>query len=267
MSTWDFEMKIGFLQFNPLFGDKKHNYDAIRQALGNVTADVIVLPELFNTGYAFLSKDELTDLAEPAEGETNEFMHVLAMEKKCSFAYGFAEKEKNLFYNSVSFVAPSGITTTYRKSHLFFEEKFLFQPGDTGFRVFDHDGVKFGMLVCWDWIYPEAMRSLALKGAQVILHSANLVTPYCPDAMVTRAIENRVFIVTADRAGDEIRGDKKFHFIGKSQVVAPNGDILVRAGEETCVRIVDIEPDMALDKKMNIHNDLFLDRRRELYFE
>jgi predicted amidohydrolase len=260
-------MKVGFLQFNPLFGDKKHNYDAVGQALGNAAADVIVLPELFNTGYTFLNKEELDELAEPAYGETNSFMHRLAQEMECAFAYGFAEKAGNFYYNSMSFVAPSGTTTTYRKSHLFFEEKFLFQPGDTGFRVFDHDGVKFGMLVCWDWIYPEAMRTLALQGAQIILHTANLVTPYCPDAMVTRAIENRVFIVTADRSGDEIRGDKKFHFIGKSQVVAPNGDILVRAGEETCLKIVDIEPDLALDKKMNIHNDLFLDRRQELYFE
>ena len=122
------------------------------------------------------------------------------------------------------------------------------------------------MLICWDWIYPEAMRTLALKGAQVILHSANLVTPYCPDAMKTRAIENRVFVVTADRAGDEIRSDKNFHFIGKSQVVAPNGDILVRVNEETCTRHVEIEPEDSLNKRMNIHNDLFLDRRADIYY-
>ncbi len=259
-------MKVGFLQFNPLFGKKRENFRTVEAMLQNTNADIIVLPELFGTGYTFLNKDELDELAEPADGETNSVMHRLAQKTECAFAYGFAEKTVNCYYNSMSFVAPSGTTYTYRKSHLFFEEKFLFKPGDTGLKTFEYNAVKFGMLICWDWIYPEAMRTLALQGAQIILHTANLVTPYCPDAMVTRAIENRVFVVTADRVGDEMRGNKNFHFIGKSQVVTPNGEILIRAGEETCVKVVDIDPDLALNKKMNEHNDLFLDRRHELYF-
>ncbi|KPL14336.1 hypothetical protein AMJ74_03575 [candidate division WOR_3 bacterium SM1_77] len=259
-------MKIGFLQFNPSFGNKQENYKTVEHLLQSVEANVLVIPELFNTGYAFLNKEELAGLAEPVDGETSEFMHSLAKKKECALAYGFAEKAGDVYYNSMAFVTPSGIIATYRKSHLFFEEKFLFRPGDTGFQVNQHEGVKFGLLICWDWIYPEAMRNLALKGAQIILHAANLVTPYCPDAMVTRAIENRVYIVTADRAGDERRGDKNFHFIGMSQVVAPNGDILVRMGEETGAKAVEIDPEFALNKKMNIHNDLFLDRRDDLYF-
>lgn len=259
-------MKIGFLQFNPSFGNKEENYKTVEHLLQNVEADVLVIPELFNTGYAFLDKEELAGLTEPVEGETSAFMHDLAKKKGCAFAYGFPEKADDVYYNSMSFIAPSGIISTYRKSHLFFEEKFIFHPGDTGFQVFKYEGVKFGLLICWDWIYPEAMRTLALKGAQIILHAANLVTPYCPDAMVTRATENRVFIVTADRAGDEVRGDKNFHFIGNSQAVAPNGEILVRVGEETSARVIEVNPDEALDKKMNIHNDLFLDRRDKLYY-
>ena len=258
-------MKAGFLQFGPTFGDKEMNCRVIEDMLNDTVADIVVIPELFNTGYAFLNEKELVNLAEPADGETYEFMQRLAQEKNIALAYGYAESAGNSIYNSMSFVAPEGIIAAYRKSHLFFEEKFLFTPGDTGFNTFEYGGIKLGMLICWDWIYPEAMRTLALKGAQVILHAANLVTPYCPDAMKTRAIENRVFVVTADRAGDEIRGDKEFHFIGKSQLVAPNGDILIRVGEENCVEIREIDPVLALDKKMNAHNDLFLNRRRELY--
>jgi predicted amidohydrolase len=258
-------MKVGFLQFNPSFGKKENNYRAVKDLLKSVIADVVVIPELFNTGYAFLDKKELDELAEPVDGTTGKFMHRLAQEKKCALAYGFAEKAEDSLFNSMSFVAPEGIVTTYRKSHLFFEEKFLFTPGSTGFKVFVYNEVRFGMLICWDWIYPEAMRTLALQGAQIILHAANLVTPYCPDAMKTRAIENRVFIITADRSGDEIRGEKNFHFIGTSQIVAPNGDILVRAGEESCVRVAAIDPTQAVEKKMNIHNDLFHDRRKDLY--
>jgi predicted amidohydrolase len=260
-------MKIGFVQFNPSFSHKQENYRTVEHLLRNVESDVFVLPELFNTGYAFLNREELAKLAEPLDGETGEFMHNLAQKKKCALAYGFAEKDSNIYYNTMVFVTPAGRSAVYRKSHLFFEEKFLFQPGNTGFPVFEYDSVRYGMLICWDWIYPEAMRTLALKGAQIILHAANLVTPYCPDAMVTRAIENRVFVVTADRAGNEIRDGKNFHFIGKSQVVAPDGEILVRLDEEAYATAVDIDPDLALDKKMNPHNDLFLDRRRELYFK
>jgi predicted amidohydrolase len=258
-------MKFSFVQFNPSFGDKKSNYGAVERLLEHIDADVILLPELFNTGYTFLNKEELIALAEPAQGQTSLFIHRLAKEKNCAIAYGFAEEADNSYFNSMSFIAPSGIISTYRKSHLFFEEKFLFEPGDTGFRVFEYERVKVGMLICWDWIYPEAMRTLALMGAQIILHAANLVTPYCPDAMITRAIENHVFIITADRVGDEIRNDRKFHFIGKSQVVGPSGDILVRLAEEERAATVEIEPDDALNKKMNIHNDLFLDRRPGLY--
>ncbi|UCD06676.1 MAG: hypothetical protein JSV98_05455 [candidate division WOR-3 bacterium] len=258
-------MKVGFLQFNPTFGDRKKNCCTVRDLLMDVVADIVVIPELFNTGYAFLNKKELIDLAEPAGGETYEFVHRLAQEKSIALAYGYAESAGDSIYNSMSFVTPDGIVATYRKSHLFFEEKFLFTPGDTGFKTFEYAGIKLGMLICWDWIYPEAMRTLALRGAQIILHAANLVTPYCPDAMKTRAIENRVFVITADRTGDETRGDKKYHFIGKSQIVAPDGDILVRVEEEPCVKIVAIEPRLALDKKMNTHNDLFTDRRDELY--
>jgi len=259
-------MKVGFLQFNPAFGNKRKNYETVQALLKDITADIVVLPELFNTGYTFLDKKELVGLAEPADGETYEFMHRLAEQKKCALAYGFAEKEGHTIYNSMSFVTPAGTLTTYRKSHLFFEEKFLFNPGNTGFSTFEYSGTKFGMLICWDWIYPESMRTLALKGAQVILHAANLVTQYCPEAMKTRAIENRVFVITADRTGDETRGGKKYHFIGKSQIIAPDGDILVRVAEETCAKGSQIDPSLALDKKMNVHNDLFVDRRADLYY-
>jgi predicted amidohydrolase len=260
-------VRLGFIQFNPVFGRKQENRDMVERLVRDVDADVFLIPELFNTGYAFLNKEELAGLAEPIQGETSAFMQALAEKKNCAFAYGFAEKSEDLYYNSMVFVAPSGIIASYRKSHLFFEEKFIFLPGDTGFHVFEYKDVKFGMLICWDWIYPEAMRTLALKGAQIILQAANLVTPYCPNAMVTRAVENRVFIVTGDRAGDEMRNGKDYHFIGMSQVVAPDGTILVRAGEEACARVVEIDPAHALNKKMNIHNDLFADRREELYFK
>lgn len=260
-------MKVGFLQYCPVFGQKAQNLRTVRQMLRDTEADVIVLPELFSTGYALLNEQELAGLAEPAQGETAAFMHELARATGGAYAYGFAERSAGQFYNSMALVTPQGLTAVYRKSHLFFEEKFLFAPGDTGFQTFEYRSVTYGLLICWDWIYPEAMRTLALQGGQVMLHAANLVTPYCPDAMVTRALENRVFVVTADRCGDEVRGDKNFHFIGQSQIVAPDGKVLTRLADETCVRVIDIDPCRALDKKITAHNDLLAERRPDLYFK
>ena len=147
------------------------------------------------------------------------------------------------------------------------DEKLFFEPGTTGFAVFKYEDTTFGMLICFDWIYPEAMRTLAVKGAQVILHGANLVMSYCPAAMITRALENHVFIVTANRTGTERRNGIEHTFIGKSQIVSPKGKVLIKANRETCVKIEDINPQEALDKKITERNDLLKDRRTDLYFK
>lgn len=261
-------MKVGFLQCNPVFGKKQRNFDTVSELIKNTKADLITLPELFNTGYTFLNREELLKLAEPvAGGETADFILSLAQQMNCCLAYGFAEKEGRKCYNSMALMSPQGLIGVYRKAHLYYEEKKLFQPGDTGFKVFTYREVKLGMLVCYDWIYPEAMRTLAVKGAQIILHAANLVMSYCPDAMITRALENRVFVITADRIGTERRGDREYSFIGKSQIVTPTGEIKVRVKDDVCVKTVDIDPSAALNKEVNEFNDIIKDRREDLYFK
>ncbi|MGQ9702346.1 MAG: nitrilase-related carbon-nitrogen hydrolase [bacterium] len=261
-------MKIGFVQFSPFFGEKEKNLSMVENLLKNVSADLIVLPELFNTGYLFLNKDELSRLSEPLnDGVTYDFILNQCKKKKCAIAYGFAEKAHDKIYNSVILMSPDGIIGHYRKTHLFFEEWFLFTPGNLRFQVYDFKGVKIGMLICFDYIYPEAMRTLALKGAQIVLLPANLVLHFCPDAMITRSVENRIYTVLADRTGSDDRGAKKLKFIGKSQIVAPNGEVLIRVGEEECVKVLDIDPDIARDKKITPHNDIFEQRREDLYFK
>src|SRR5919202_6692477 len=116
---------------------------------------------------------------------------------------GLAELHSERCYNSAVVLGPSGFIGTYRKTHLFFEETLLFAPGDTGFPVWQAGGAKIGVMICFDWFYPEAARTLALKGAEVLCHPSNLVLPYCPDAMVTRCLENHLFSVTANRIGSE----------------------------------------------------------------
>jgi predicted amidohydrolase len=141
---------------------------------------------------------------------------------------------------------------------LFRNEKKFFKPGHE-FRVFPH---RVGVMVCFDWYFPEAARTLMLKGARIIAHPSNLVLPYCPDAMVTRCIENRVFAVTANRVGAE-RG---LRYIGLSEIVDPRGRILHRASatrEETRVR--DVDPRLADNKRVTDLNNLLTDRRPRSY--
>ncbi|MEO0107434.1 MAG: nitrilase-related carbon-nitrogen hydrolase [candidate division WOR-3 bacterium] len=260
-------MKVGFVQFSPVFGEKERNFEKVEKLLNNINGDLFVLPELFNTGYLFLNKKELIKLSEsPNSGMTYHFISKLCKKKKCAIVYGFAEKDGSKIYNSAILMSPEGIMGHYRKTHLFFEEWFIFNPGNLPYQVFEYQGTKIGILICFDYIYPEAMRTLALKGAQIVVLPANLVLHFCPDAMITRSIENRIFTVLADRIGSEDRGTKKLSFIGKSQIVAPDGSILVRVNDEECVKVIEIEPRIALDKRVTPYNDIFKQRRAELYF-
>jgi len=121
-------------------------------------------------------------------------------------------------------------------------------------------------MICFDWRFPEVARLLALRGAEVIAHPSNLVLPYCQDAMITRSIENRVFTVTANRTGSESVDGTTLRFTGRSQIVSPKGERLAAMDEtEEGVRIVTIDPTAARDKRATPRNDLFADRRTDLW--
>ncbi|NOY65551.1 MAG: acyltransferase, partial [Nitrospirae bacterium] len=123
------------------------------------------------------------------------------------------------------------------------------------------------LMICFDWFFPESARTLALSGAEIIAHPANLVLPYCPVGMPIRCLENRVFAITANRIGTEERKKgKRFIYIGMSQIVSPEGTVLVRAPEEKEeFRTTEIDPSRARDKSINRYNNLFSDRRKDLY--
>jgi len=258
-------LRIGFYQFSPAFGDIEKNLEMLRGRLNGELPHILVLPELAFTGYNFINREEAVKYAEEIPGPLFEEIRNLSKEKQVAISTGFLERVGDNIYNSSVFVSPEGDYYVYRKVHLFYKEKEIFSPGD-GFFVFEYRGVKIGMLICFDWIFPEAMRTLTLMGAEVILHHANLVLPFCQDAMITRSIENRVFIVTANRTGVEDRGGERYVFTGRSQVVAPGGKLLLRVGDEvTGVFSVDIDPYIAGDKSINRFNHLIRDRRQDIY--
>jgi len=121
-------------------------------------------------------------------------------------------------------------------------------------------------MICFDWIFPEAARTLALKGADIICHPSNLVLPYCQTAMVTRCLENHVFAITANRIGTEQRGVRTLTFTGGSQVTDTKGKILHRAStDREEVAVIEIDPQLAQDKHATANNHIFNDRRPEMY--
>jgi predicted amidohydrolase len=261
-------VKAGFYQFNTSFGKKQENFEKIRRAVSDNATDLLVLPEFFATGYQFISQEEVADLSEPIpQGETTEFLAGLSKERGMYIVAGLPEHDGDIFYNSAVLTGPEGFIGLYRKTHLFFEENLFFTPGNSGFRVWDTRIGKIGIMVCFDWFFPESARTLTIKGAEVIAHPSNLVLPYCPQAMPIRCLENRVYAVTANRTGREQRGNKPaLTFIGQSQITSSQGEILVRAGiDDEMLGTADLDLSRARDKKLNDFNDLLKDRRPALY--
>ncbi len=261
-------MKLALYQFAPEFGEWEKNAAKVRSAVSGVDCDLLVLPELAFTGYQFVSSEEVSNFAEPIpDGATCRALIELAREAGCHIVCGLPERAGGRFYNSAVLVGPEGFVGRYRKAHLFCDEKLWFAPGDTGFNVFKAGGARVGIIICFDWLFPEATRILALKGAQIVLQPANLVLPWCQKIALARAWENRIFFVTANRTGVEERGGlEALRFTGQSQVAAPDGEVLFRLGEdEEALKVADIDPARADAKEVTRRNDILGDRRPELY--
>lgn len=261
-------MRVGFYQFDPQFGAVAKNLDGVTDKLDAVDADLMVLPELFASGYQFVSQAEVLQLAEEVpDGPTTRRLMDIAKRRRMHIVAGLPEKEGACVYNSAVVVGPAGFMGCYRKTHLYFEETLWFTPGNTGFRVWDIGEAKIGVMICFDWYYPEAARSLAVQGADILCHPSNLVLPHCPDSMPVRCLENRVFAVTCNRVGSEARGgNDPLTYIGNSEIVTPRGTILHRASrDEADLTVLDIDPSAARDKQLNRYNDLLRDRRTDLY--
>lgn len=265
-------MKVAYLQFSPTYLDVEANLDAVESSVTSADVDLLVLPELFTSGYFFRSHADLAQVAEPIPGgPTTQRLMDWAANTGTTLVAGFPERDGDNIYNSAVVVYPDETVATYRKVHLFYEETILFEPGDLGFQVFDATtrdgtGYRLGVMVCFDWYFPEATRSLAINGADIIAHPSNLVLPHCPDSMPVRARENHVFTITANRYGRERKGEETLTFIGTSEVCGPDGSILRRAGERGDeVGVVEVDPHLARDRHINEYNDVLADRRPAAY--
>ncbi len=258
-------IRLAVGQMAPTIGETEANLGKMNEILASASdneVDVLVLPELTNSGYVFNSQDEVDSLSE--EIPDGEFSEVLKgwSESGGLVVAGLCERQDGKHYNSAAVFGNGKHVYTYRKIQLFSREKEWFLPGNEEPPVIEYNGHHYGVMVCFDWAFPEISRILALKGAQVILHPANLVLPFCPDAMITRSIENRVFTATSGRTGEE----REVCFIGGSQITTPIGEVLCRMkAEHNGLLWADVDLSEADNKTITKQNDVLTDRRPDLY--
>lgn len=261
-------MRISCLQFAPVLGDVAANLALVDTMLSESESDIAVLPELAFTGYFFRTEDELSGLGQPIDGPLALSIGELAKKHSTAIVTGFLEAAEGAFYNSaVAFDHLGRLAGHYRKVHRFYLETQIFEAGDLGFPVFDlktPSGVaRTGMLVCYDWRFPEAARSLAIQGAELIAMPSNIVTTtgMLEVTLRTRAFENKVLLAFADRVGTDENSGDTLTFQGKSAIINFNGDVLAigaSTGQEIVSAVVDIA--RTRDKRINEFNDILEDR-------
>ncbi|MFH1049668.1 MAG: nitrilase-related carbon-nitrogen hydrolase [bacterium] len=262
-------MRIAGVQFKPFFGEKEKNVEMMIEKVKSIEADLIIFPELSTSGYFFLEKEEVNKEAEDFNGDVISRFQDLSSEHNKILVIGFPEKSGDKFYNSAAILFPEKeISKCYRKTHLFYKEKFVFSPGDSGFFVVNDKerDVKIGVMICYDWRFPESSRTLALMGADLIVCPSNLVTTVWHNVMPARAIENKVYFAVINRIGKENRNGEELFFNGESAIYGYNGERLAKAGvEDEKIIFADITPSSTRKKSFNEFNDVFKDRRPDLY--
>lgn len=251
-------------------------------------ANVILLPELFeNLYFCQERKYESYALASPlSENKAVQVMAGLAKELKVVIPASFYEKDKNCLYNSVAMIDADGsILGVYRKTHIpddhFYQEKFYFSPGDTGFRVWDTVYGKIGVGICWDQWFPEAARCMALDGAELLLYPTAIgeepilgcdSMPHWRRCMQGHSAANIVPVVAANRVGTEeivpcgenANQTSSLDFYGSSFITDDTGELLQSAsrhGEEIILQELDL--DKSAENRLGW--GLFRDRRPECY--
>ncbi|MBU3742880.1 MAG: carbon-nitrogen hydrolase [Candidatus Kapabacteria bacterium] len=261
-------MRLAVVQFRPALHAVHENLEFMVRTASDTDAHMIVFPELATSGYFFLSRDEVRVVAEPLTGPSITALRDVAERMDRVIVVGFPELDGDVVYNSAAIIVPGQEPRAYRKTHLFYKERHCFAEGNSGFFVVNIPRLdcNLGTMICYDWRFPEAARTLALRGADLIVCPSNLVTNVSHISMPSRALENKVYLAVANRTGTETRGDEELLFNGASAIYGFNGQRMAEADDHSdAVLITDIDPAATRKKSFNSINDIFADRRPEFY--
>ena len=257
-------------------GDVARNRAAAAAAVAEAAehgADLVVLPELCDTGYVFSGAEEARALAAPAaDSPTLRHWRALSVQYATTIVAGFCELgDDGRLYNSAAVVSGDEIRTVYRKAHLWDAENLIFTPGDEPPPVVDLPFGRVGLMICYDLEFPEWVRLAALGGADVITAPVNWPASAVPAGerpsdvvrVQAEASMNRVFIAVADRC----RAERGVSWVGGTVIVSPDGYPLAGpvTADHPAVLAAPCDLAQARDKHLSAHNDVLTDRRPTLY--
>lgn len=261
------KLNIALLQMHITAGEPEKNFERLgamleRAVSAAVKPDVIVFPEMWNTGYAL---DRIQELADPAGARTKDMLSAFSAKHGVHIVAGsIAEKRGNDVFNTIfTFDRQGNEGGSYSKIHLFRlmeEEKYL-QAGDAPGTT-TLEGAQAGLMICYDIRFPELARKLALSGAKLLFVPAEWPHPrlhHWRTLLTARAIENQMYVIACNRVGTS--GDTSF--FGHSLIIDPWGEIVAEGGEEEA--ILTAEVDLALVGEVRGRIPVFQDRRPKLY--
>jgi predicted amidohydrolase len=229
-------IKVAAIQFNPKLGVLHENVDALAEQFESAAkrgAKIIVAPEMATTGYLYVDRRDIAEVVDTIPGPTTRRFEKIASKYGCYLVWGMPERdpETALFYNSAAIVGPEGFVGKYRKTHLWESEAHWSAWGNLGVPVFDTIFGRVALLICQDANYVETFRLAALAGADIVCFSTNS-SGQTIGHLQARAIQNGVFIVSANRSDTEVdsySGDP-FRMKGCSAIWCPDGRKLAEAG-------------------------------------
>ena len=264
--------------------------DALVRKAASEGAEIILLSELFERQYFCQERRyDYYSFAKSVE-ENDAVLHFKQVAKELGviLPISFYEKDINVLYNSVAMIDDEGeVMGIYRKTHIpddhFYQEKFYFTPGDTGFEVFETKYGNIGVGICWDQWFPETARSLALMGADIILYPTAIgkepilevdSMEHWRRAMIGHSAANIIPVVAANRIGlekvvpskENNNQESELLFYGSSFMTDQWGALVASAGRDT-EEILYGEYDFAANKEDRLSWGVFRDRRPEMYTE
>ncbi len=245
-------MRIEAFQANVVFGDAKANAARAVEKILHSSADLLVFPEAFLTGYAVSSREEALRIAISTVDPVWTSIQNACDSKSTAAIIGFAGRDGDRLFNGAALVRPHQALALYKKTHLPWLGFDQFAEVGDELEVFEIGDVRVGILICYDLRPPEATRVLAIKGADVLVLPTNWPVGAETSAehlSIARAIENRIYVVTCNRTGSE----GGFDFIGRSKIIDPAGKVLATTSqdfEHEEVISASIDPEQSRKKRL-----------------
>lgn len=237
-------MRTALLQSSGRPGSTVENLKVLDEAAGRAAAagaGLLAAPEMFLTGYAI--GDDIGRLAEPADGDAADAIAEIAGRHGLAIAYGYPERHAGTVYNSAQLISADGTRlANYRKTHLFgcFEREH-FAPGEQPVVQAELNGLRVGLMICYDVEFPENVRAHALAGTDLLVVPTAQMHPFqfVAESMIpVRAFENQMYVAYVNRVGRE----GEFEFVGLTTLAGPDGIARGRAGRGAELVLADVDP-------------------------